>query len=412
MGKNLNDIRADFPILNQQVNDEPLVYLDNAATTQKPKAVVEALTHYYYNDNANVHRGVHTLAERATEKFEAAREKVRAFINARSTKEVLFTRGTTTSLNWIAASYGEANITAGDEIVISYMEHHSNLVPWQQLAIRKQATLKYIKMNADGTLDMADAQQQITDKTKIVAIAQVSNVLGVVNPIKELAKIAHQHGAVMVADGAQSLPNMPVDVQDLDCDFLAFSGHKMLGPTGIGGLYAKEALLNEMPPIEFGGEMIDFVNLFDSSWSQLPWKFEAGTPDISGAIGLGAAIDYLNQFGMAAVHEHEQKLVDYVLPKLLAIDGLTVYGPHDPAKHTGVIAFNLDGLHPHDLATGLDMEGVAVRAGHHCAQPLMKYLQVPATARASFYIYNTKADADRLVDAIVATKEFFKNGTV
>lgn len=412
MGKNLNDIRADFPILDQQVNDEPLVYLDNAATTQKPKAVVEALTHYYYNDNANVHRGVHTLAERATEKFEAAREKVRAFINARSTKEVLFTRGTTTSLNWIAASYGEANITAGDEIVISYMEHHSNLVPWQQLAIRKQATLKYIKMNADGTLDMADAQPQITDKTKIVAIAQVSNVLGVVNPIKELAKIAHQHGAVMVADGAQSLPNMPVDVQDLDCDFLAFSGHKMLGPTGIGGLYAKEALLNEMPPIEFGGEMIDFVNLFDSSWSQLPWKFEAGTPDISGAIGLGAAIDYLNQFGMAAVHEHEQKLVDYVLPKLLAIDGLTVYGPHDPAKHTGVIAFNLDGLHPHDLATGLDMEGVAVRAGHHCAQPLMKYLQVPATARASFYIYNTKADADRLVDAIVATKEFFKNGTV
>lgn len=412
MGKNLNDIRADFPILDQQVNDEPLVYLDNAATTQKPKAVVEALTHYYYNDNANVHRGVHTLAERATEKFEAAREKIRAFINARSTKEVLFTRGTTTSLNWIAASYGEANITAGDEIVISYMEHHSNLVPWQQLAIRKQATLKYIKMNADGTLDMADAQQQITDKTKIVAIAQVSNVLGVVNPIKELAKIAHQHGAVMVADGAQSLPNMPVDVQDLDCDFLAFSGHKMLGPTGIGGLYAKEALLNEMPPIEFGGEMIDFVNLFDSSWSQLPWKFEAGTPDISGAIGLGAAIDYLNQFGMAAVHEHEQKLVDYVLPKLLAIDGLTVYGPHDPAKHTGVIAFNLDGLHPHDLATGLDMEGVAVRAGHHCAQPLMKYLQVPATARASFYIYNTKADADRLVDAIVATKEFFKNGTV
>lgn len=412
MGKNLNDIRADFPILDQQVNDEPLVYLDNAATTQKPKVVVEALTHYYYNDNANVHRGVHTLAERATEKFEAAREKVRAFINARSTKEVLFTRGTTTSLNWIAASYGEANITAGDEIVISYMEHHSNLVPWQQLAIRKQATLKYIKMNADGTLDMADAQQQITDKTKIVAIAQVSNVLGVVNPIKELAKIAHQHGAVMVADGAQSLPNMPVDVQDLDCDFLAFSGHKMLGPTGIGGLYAKEALLNEMPPIEFGGEMIDFVNLFDSSWSQLPWKFEAGTPDISGAIGLGAAIDYLNQFGMAAVHEHEQKLVDYVLPKLLAIDGLTVYGPHDPAKHTGVIAFNLDGLHPHDLATGLDMEGVAVRAGHHCAQPLMKYLQVPATARASFYIYNTKADADRLVDAIVATKEFFKNGTV
>lgn len=412
MGKSLNDVRADFPILNQQVNDESLVYLDNAATTQKPKAVVEALEHYYYHDNANVHRGVHTLAERATEKFEAAREKVRAFINARSTKEILFTRGTTTSLNWIAASYGEATIQAGDEIVISYMEHHSNLVPWQQLALRKHATLEYIKMAADGTLDMNDAKQQITAKTKIVAIAQVSNVLGVVNPVKALAKLAHQNGAVMIVDGAQSLPHMPVDVQQLDCDFLAFSGHKMLGPTGIGVLYAKEVILTEMPPIEYGGEMIDFVNLFDSSWTELPWKFEAGTPNIAGAIGLGAAIDYLNQFGMAAIHEHEQQLVNYVLPKLLAIDGLTVYGPHDPAKHTGVIAFNLDDLHPHDLATGLDMEGVAVRAGHHCAQPLMKYLNVPATARASFYLYNTKADADRLVAAIIATKEFFKNGTV
>ncbi|ANK63193.1 cysteine desulfurase [Loigolactobacillus backii] len=412
MVKSLNQIRNDFPILDQKVNDEDLVYLDNAATTQKPRAVVEALAHYYYTDNANVHRGVHTLAERATADFEAAREKVRAFINARSTTEVLFTRGTTTSLNWIAASYGEKVIGAGDEIVISYMEHHSNLVPWQQLALRKKATLKYIKMTADGHLDMTDAAEQITDKTKIVAIAQVSNVLGVVNPIKALAKLAHEHGAIMVADGAQSLPNMPVDVQELDCDFLAFSGHKMLGPTGIGVLYGKEAILNEMPPIEFGGEMIDFVDLFQSSWKELPWKFEAGTPDISGAIGLGAAIDYLSAIGMANVQAHEQELVNYVLPKLLAIDDLTVYGPHDPAQHTGVIAFNLNGLHPHDLATGLDMEGVAVRAGHHCAQPLMKYLKVPATARASFYLYNTKADADRLVDAIVATKEFFKHGTV
>ncbi|ANK59858.1 cysteine desulfurase [Loigolactobacillus backii] len=412
MVKSLNQIRNDFPILDQKVNDEDLVYLDNAATTQKPRAVVEALAHYYYTDNANVHRGVHTLAERATTDFEAAREKVRAFINARSTTEVLFTRGTTTSLNWIAASYGEKVIGAGDEIVISYMEHHSNLVPWQQLALRKKATLKYIKMTADGHLDMTDAAEQITDKTKIVAIAQVSNVLGVVNPIKALAKLAHEHGAIMVADGAQSLPNMPVDVQELDCDFLAFSGHKMLGPTGIGVLYGKEAILNEMPPIEFGGEMIDFVDLFQSSWKELPWKFEAGTPDISGAIGLGAAIDYLSAIGMANVQAHEQELVNYVLPKLLAIDDLTVYGPHDPAQHTGVIAFNLNGLHPHDLATGLDMEGVAVRAGHHCAQPLMKYLKVPATARASFYLYNTKADADRLVDAIVATKEFFKHGTV
>ncbi|WP_125980158.1 cysteine desulfurase [Loigolactobacillus iwatensis] len=412
MAKSLNQIRKDFPILDQKVNDEDLVYLDNAATTQKPRAVVEALAHYYYTDNANVHRGVHTLAERATADFEAAREKVRAFINARSTTEVLFTRGTTTSLNWVAASYGEKVIGAGDEIVISYMEHHSNLVPWQQLALRKKATLKYIKMTADGHLDMTDAAEQITDKTKIVAIAQVSNVLGVVNPIKALAKLAHEHGAIMVADGAQSLPNMPVDVQELDCDFLAFSGHKMLGPTGIGVLYGKEAILNEMPPIEFGGEMIDFVDLFQSSWKELPWKFEAGTPDISGAIGLGAAIDYLSAIGMANVQAHEQELVNYVLPKLLAIDDLTVYGPHDPAQHTGVIAFNLNGLHPHDLATGLDMEGVAVRAGHHCAQPLMNYLKVPATARASFYLYNTKADADRLVEAIVATKEFFKHGTV
>lgn len=412
MVKDLNNIREDFPILNEIVNDEPLVYLDNAATTQKPRQVVQALENYYYHDNANVHRGVHTLAERATEHFEAAREKVRAFINAASTKEVLFTRGATTGLNWIAASYGEKVIQAGDEIVISYMEHHSNLVPWQQLALRKGATLKYIKLTDKGTLDMADAKQQITSKTKIVAIAQAANVMGVINPVKELAKLAHAQGAIMVVDGAQSVPNIKVDVQDLDCDFLAFSGHKMLGPTGIGVLYAKEALLLEMPPIEFGGEMIDFVNLFDSSWTDLPWKFEAGTPDISGAIALGAAVDYLNEIGMDQIQAHSHEIVSYVLPKLQAIDGLTIYGPQDPAEHTGVIAFNLDGLHPHDLATGLDMEGVAVRAGHHCAQPLMKYLGIPAAARASFYFYNTKADADRLVNAVLATKEFFKDGTI
>jgi cysteine desulfurase/selenocysteine lyase len=412
MVKDLNNIREDFPILNEIVNDEPLVYLDNAATTQKPRQVVQALENYYYHDNANVHRGVHTLAERATEHFEAAREKVRAFINAASTKEVLFTRGATTGLNWIAASYGEKVIQAGDEIVISYMEHHSNLVPWQQLALRKGATLKYIKLTDKGTLDMADAKQQITSKTKIVAIAQAANVMGVINPVKELAKLAHAQGAIMVVDGAQSVPNIKVDVQDLDCDFLAFSGHKMLGPTGIGVLYAKEALLLEMPPIEFGGEMIDFVNLFDSSWTDLPWKFEAGTPDISGAIALGAAVDYLNEIGMDQIQAHSHEIVSYVLPKLQAIDGLTIYGPQDPAEHAGVIAFNLDGLHPHDLATGLDMEGVAVRAGHHCAQPLMKYLGIPAAARASFYFYNTKADADRLVNAVLATKEFFKDGTI
>jgi cysteine desulfurase/selenocysteine lyase len=405
-------IRKDFPILDQQVNDEPLVYLDNAATTQKPQAVLDALNDYYHKDNANVHRGVHTLAERATHTYEAAREKVRAFIHANKTAEVLFTLGTTTSLNWVARSYGDAFVKEGDEIVISYMEHHSNIVPWQQLAIRKKATLKYISLTAEGTLDLEDARRQITDKTAIVSLAHASNVLGVLNPIKELASLAHQHGAIMVVDGAQATPHMAIDVQDLDCDFYAFSGHKMCAPTGIGVLYGKRPLLEQMEPIEFGGEMIDFVYLQESTWSELPWKFEAGTPNIAGAIGLGAAIDYLSELGMNHIHHYEAQLVQYVLPKLQAIEGLTIYGPSDPLQRTGVIAFNLEGIHPHDVATALDMEGIAVRAGHHCAQPLLSYLTVPATARASFYFYNTEADCDRLVEAIKATKEFFQHGTI
>jgi cysteine desulfurase/selenocysteine lyase len=409
---NADKIRQQFPVLFQEVNDEPLVYLDNAATTQKPKVVLDRLTYYYEHDNANVHRGVHTLAERATKDYEAAREKVRAFINAKETAETLFTRGTTTSLNWVAKSYGDLAVEDGDEIVISYMEHHSNIIPWQQLAERKGATLKYIDITADGFLDMESAKQQITDKTKIVSIAHVSNVLGVINPVKELAELAHSHGAVLVVDGAQAVPHMSVDVQAIDADFYAFSGHKMCAPTGIGVLYGKRELLEKMEPVEFGGEMIDFVNLYDSTWKELPWKFEAGTPNIGGAIALGAAIDFLNEIGLDNIHQHEAGLVAYVLPKLLAIDGLTVYGPQDPAHHTGVIAFNLDGLHPHDTATALDMEGVAVRAGHHCAQPLLKYLDVAATARASFYLYNTKADADRLIEAILATKEFFQHGSL
>ncbi|WP_430598315.1 cysteine desulfurase [Enterococcus sp. AZ177] len=409
---NADKIRQQFPILFQEVNDEPLVYLDNAATTQKPKAVLDKLTYYYEHDNANVHRGVHTLAERATKEYEEAREKVRAFINAKETAETLFTRGTTTSLNWVAKSYGDLAVEAGDEIVISYMEHHSNIIPWQQLAERKGATLKYIEITADGFLDMESAKHQITDKTKIVSIAHVSNVLGVINPLAELAELAHSHGAVLVVDGAQAVPHMPVDVQAIDADFYAFSGHKMCGPTGIGVLYGKRELLDRMEPVEFGGEMIDFVNLYDSTWKELPWKFEAGTPNIAGAIALGAAIDFLTEIGLEGIHQHEAELVAYVLPKLLAIEGLTVYGPQDPAHHTGVLAFNLDGLHPHDTATALDMEGVAVRAGHHCAQPLLKYLDVPATARASFYLYNTKEDADRLIEAILATKEFFQHGSI
>lgn len=405
-------VRDDFPILFQEVNDEPLVYLDNAATTQKPKQVLDTLRYYYENDNANVHRGVHTLAERATEKYEGAREKVRAFINANEAAEVLFTRGTTTGLNWLSRSYGDAFVNEGDEIVISFMEHHSNIIPWQQLANRKGAKLRYLSMDEHGIIDLEEAQQVINEKTAIVSIAQVSNVLGVVNPINQLAQLAHKNGAIMIVDGAQSTPHMKVDVQALDCDFFAFSGHKMCGPTGIGVLYGKRMLLEQMEPVEFGGEMIDFVNLYDSTWKELPWKFEAGTPNIAGAIALGSAIDYLTAIGMDDIHQYEQELVDYVLPKLQAIEGLTVYGPQDSESHTGVLSFNLEGVHPHDLATALDMEGVAVRAGHHCAQPLMKYMNLPATARASFYFYNTKADADRLIFALEATKEFFKNGAI
>ena len=405
-------IRQDFPILFQEVNDEPLVYLDNAATTQKPKAVLDALKDYYEHENANVHRGVHTLAERATNSYEAAREKVRSFINASETAEVLFTRGTTTSLNWVARSFGEQFIHEGDEILISYMEHHSNVIPWQQLAKKTGASLKYIELTEEGFLDMEKAKELINSNTKIVSIAHVSNVLGVINPVEELAQMIHEQGGILVVDGAQSTPHMAIDVQQIDCDFFAFSGHKMCGPTGIGVLYGKRKWLEQMEPVEFGGEMIDFVELYDSTWKELPWKFEAGTPNIAGAIALGYAIDYLKAIGMENTHHYEEELVAYVLPKLQQIEGLTIYGPQDLAKRTGVIAFNLDGLHPHDVATALDMEGVAVRAGHHCAQPLLKCLQVAATARASFYFYNTKQDADRLVDAILATKEFFQHGTI
>lgn len=404
-------IRADFPVLNQIVNDEPLIYLDNAATTQKPQAVLDVLNHYYLQDNANVHRGVHTLAERATDEFEAARKKVQQFIHANSNKEIVFTKGTTDSLNIIAQSYGEF-IQAGDEIVISKMEHHANLIPWQQLAKRKQAVLRYIPLTADGHLDVQAAKTIINEKTAIVALAQVSNVLGTVNPVKEIAQLAHQHQAIMVVDGAQAVAHMPVDVQDLDCDFYCFSGHKMCGPTGIGVLYGKQTLLEKMEPVAFGGEMIDFVDLYESTWTELPWKFEAGTPNIAGAIGLGAAIDYLEKIGMQTIHEYEQAIVAELLPKLQQIDGLTIYGPQNPAEHTAVIAFNLDHLHPHDVASALDMQGIAVRAGHHCAQPLIKELGCFATARASFYFYNTKEEADQLVAAILATKEFFANGAI
>ncbi|HEM2548475.1 TPA: cysteine desulfurase [Streptococcus suis] len=405
----LERIRKDFSILDQVVNDEPLVYLDNAATTQKPQQVLDVLADYYQKDNANVHRGVHTLSERATARYEAARQKLADFIQAKSSKEILFTRGTTTSLNWVA-QFAKEILQPDQEVIISVQEHHSNIIPWQQACQQTGAKLRFVTLK-DGELDMDHLRSLLSSKTKFVSLAHVSNVLGGVVPIGEIAELVHQVGAYLVVDGAQSVPHMAINVQELDVDFYAFSGHKMLGPTGIGVLYGKEELLNLMSPVEFGGEMIDFVYEQSATWKELPWKFEAGTPNIAGAIGLGAAVDYLTEIGMDAIQAHEAKLVDYVFPKLQAIPGLTIYGSQDLAKRTGVIAFNLDDLHPHDVATALDYEGIAVRAGHHCAQPLLRYLQVPATVRASFYIYNTKADCDKLVEAIIKTKEFF-NGPI
>ncbi|MEK4758984.1 cysteine desulfurase [Viridibacillus sp. FSL E2-0187] len=402
-----DDIRSYFPILNQEINGHPLVYLDSAATSQKPIQVIEAIKNYYEFENSNVHRGVHTLGNRATDSYEGAREKIRKFINANSTEEIIFTRGTTTALNIVAQSYGRTHLGEGDEIVITYMEHHSNLIPWQQLAKEKGATLKYIDLESDGTLSLEKVRATITDKTKIVSMAYASNVLGTINPIKEITAIAHEHGAVMVVDGAQGVPHFKTDVQDLDCDFLAFSGHKMCGPTGIGVLYGKKALLENMEPVEFGGEMIDFVGLHESTWKELPWKFEGGTPIIAGAIGLGAAIDFLQEIGMDTIEKHEHDLSRYAIHHMQTIKGLSIYGPQDPAKRSGLVTFNLDDVHPHDVATVLDMNGIAVRAGHHCAQPLMKWLQCTATARASFYIYNNEEDIDRLVAGLRTAKEYF-----
>ncbi|GGC81629.1 cysteine desulfurase SufS [Thalassobacillus devorans] len=400
----IKTVRQSFPILDQEVNGHPLVYLDSSATSQKPASVIEKLDEYYRGYNSNVHRGVHTLGTKATDEYEGAREKVRRFINANSTQEVIFTRGTTTAINTVATSYGRAKLGEGDEIVITPMEHHSNIIPWQQVAKATGATLKYIPLQKDGTISLEDVEETVTGNTKVVAVMHVSNVLGTINPVKEIAEIAHRHEAVMLVDGAQSAPHLKVDVQDLDCDFYAFSGHKMCGPTGIGVLYGKRTLLNDMEPFEFGGEMIDFVNLYDSTWKELPWKFEGGTPIIGGAIGLGAAIDFINEIGLEEIEAHEHRLVDYAMDRMREIDGLTIYGPEERA---GLVTYNLDDVHPHDVATVLDAEGIAVRAGHHCAQPLMRWLDVSATARASFYLYNTEEDIDRLVEGLQKTKEYF-----
>lgn len=405
----LKDIKSYFPILNQEINGSPLVYLDSAATSQKPIQVIEAVKSYYELDNSNVHRGVHTLGNRATDAYEGAREKVRKFINATSTKEIIFTRGTTTSINMVASGYARQTLKEGDEIVITYMEHHANLIPWQQAAKATGAVLKYIDLEADGTISLENVRKQVTSNTKIVSMGMASNVMGSINPIKEVTQIAHENGAIMVVDAAQGAPHLRIDVQDLDCDFLAFSGHKMCAPTGIGVLYGKQAILEKMEPVEFGGEMIDFVGLHDATWKELPWKFEGGTPIIAGAVGLGAAIDFLEEIGLDKIAAHEHALAAYAMDQLETIDGLAIYGPRDANKRCGLVTFNLDDVHPHDVATVLDMNGIAVRAGHHCAQPLMKWLNVSATARASFYVYNDEEDIDKLVAGLRTAKEYFND---
>jgi len=399
------DLKSLFPILDQEVNGHPLVYLDSAATSQKPRQVIEAVKRYYELNNANVHRGVHTLGTRATDAYEGAREKVARFLNARSASEIIFTRGATTAINLVAMSYARAVCKPGDEIVITPIEHHANLIPWQQAAKATGATLKHLPVNDDGSFDLEGAARTITPNTKIVAFTHLSNVLGVVNPVEELVALARKHGAKVLIDGAQSAPHLKVDVQKLDCDFFAFSGHKMCGPTGIGALYGKRELLEAMEPVEFGGEMIDHVDLFDATWKEIPWRFEAGTPIIAGAVGLGAAIDFLTEIGMDNIEAHDRQLAAYAYEKLSSMDGVTVYGPSQ--GRTSLVTFNLADVHPHDVATVLDADGVAVRAGHHCCQPLMRWLKVSATARASFYLYNDESDIDRLADSLLRAKEYF-----
>lgn len=405
----IETIRADFPILHEVHHENvPLVYLDNAASSQKPKSVIDGLDTYYREYNANVHRGIHKLSEVATEAYEGARKKVQKFIHAKSRREVIFTRGTTESINLVAQTWGRANLGVGDVVLSTVMEHHSNIVPWQMLAIEKGFSVHYIPTLHDGTLDM-DAYQQLLAEhnVKLVAVVHSSNVLGTINPVAEMATLAHEHGAVILVDGAQSVPHMPVDVQALDADFFVFSGHKMVGPTGIGILYGKRALLDAMPPWMGGGDMISRVTLDGSTWNDLPYKFEAGTPSIAEAIGLGLAVDYLTSIGMEHIHTHEQMMTAYALERLAEVPGVTVYGP-SADKKGAVAAFTVEGIHAHDVAQLLDNQGIAVRAGHHCAMPLHDdVLHVPATSRASFYLYNTPQEIDTFVDALYQVKKTF-----
>ncbi|MEM7116918.1 MAG: cysteine desulfurase [Chloroflexota bacterium] len=401
-------IRADFPILQEEAHPNvPLVYLDSAASSQKPTAVIEAMNTYYRGYNANVHRGIHRLSEDATNAYEGARERIAKFINAPDSAQTIYVRNATEAFNLVAATWGRANIGAGDEILITEMEHHANIVPWQILAQEKGAIVRYVPFNEDGTLDLSDLENLLTERTKIFSFTAVSNVFGTINPTKELIAAAHAVGAITMIDAAQSVPHMAVDVQDLDCDFLAFSGHKMCGPTGIGILYGKRDLLEAMPPYMGGGDMIRRVTLEGSTWNDLPWKFEAGTPSIAEGIGLGAAVDYLTSVGMDKIHAHEQFVTNYALEALSEIKGLNLIGPSAGQKG-GVAAFTLKGVHPHDIAELVDKDGIAVRAGHHCAMPLHLKLKVSATTRASFYLYNTTDEVDQLVQSLYKVKKIFR----
>jgi len=409
--RSVEDVRADFPILDRTVNGRPLAYLDNAATSQKPRAVIDAVRVYYEHANANVHRALHTLGEEATAAYEEARGKVQRLLNAHSSREIVFTRGTTEAINLVASSWADHELEPGDVILVTEMEHHSNLVPWQLACARRGCTLRVVPITDEGTLDLAEIERAWHPKTRLVAVTYVSNVLGTVNDVKAIAALAHARGALVLVDGAQAVPHLRVDVQDIDCDFLAFSGHKTYGPMGIGALYGRERLLDQMPPWMGGGEMIRSVTLEGSTWNDLPWKFEAGTPNVEGAVGLSEAVDYLHTLGLPAIRGWEEALSAYARERLASVTGITLYGPARyprPGRAAGVFPFTLGEIHAHDVAQFLDREGIAVRAGHHCAQPLAKRLGVPATVRASLAFYNTFSEVDRLAEALESARRFYE----
>lgn len=402
--------RDDFPLLKKKINGQKLIYLDHAATSQKPRQVIQAIKDYYEKVNANVYRSMHSLSGEATEEYERAREKVRNFIHAKSREEVIFTSGTTESINLLARTLSK-KIEPGDEILLTYMEHHSNIVPWQELAEEKAAKLVYVNLTEDARIDLEDYQSKINERTKIVSFSHLSNVTGVINPVKEMVSIAREYNPYLIVDGAQATGHLAVDVVDLDVDFYAFSGHKMLGPTGIGVLYGKKNLLTALEPSKFGGEMIEQVKEQSSTWAALPHKFEAGTPNIAGAVGLAAAIDYMNEIGLGSIEEREKRLSQYLLEELSTLEDLTIYGPKANENRIGLVSFNLASIHPHDLATGMDLDGIAIRAGHHCAQLLIKHLGVFATSRISLSFYNTKEEIDRTISSLKSVKEFFNDET-